>query len=196
MQYFRHLLWALALIGACIAALLYIRATPVFDAPGMMRTTSFILIGVFGFALIFLAPRSHKTSVTLILLCLPALLLRALLMPAPPSDDVNRYIWEGQLVRAGISPYAHTADAPEWQAYRNVYWENMNHRDQLTAYPPIAELLFAAATRSEEPISEWKRWVVGADLLILVGIVLLLRRRGMPLLYAGFYAFNPVVLIA
>lgn len=196
MHYSRCLLWSLSLIGSCLAALLYLRSTPVFDAPGGLRVLSFILIGVFGFAMIFLAPRLPKGREVLCLLFLPALLLRFILLPAAPSDDVNRYVWEGQLVREGISPYAHTADAPEWEAYRTEYWEGMNHKDRRTAYPPMAQLLFALSTTADNPILGLKAWILAADLLTLAGIVFLLQRRGLPLLYAGFYAFNPVVLIA
>jgi len=186
MRDFRCLLWALCLLASCLSAFFYLRATPVFDAPGEARVIGFMLIGVFGFAMIFLAPRWGSRAQMLFLLCLPALLLRGILLPVPPSDDVNRYIWEGHLVREGVSPYAHTADAPEWADYRNEYWERMNHKDKLTAYPPITELLFAATTTAANPLAGFKLWVVAGDLLTLAGIVLLLRRRGLPVLYAGW----------
>jgi len=188
--------WFASLLVSCLAAYGYLLATPSFDAPALARVLCYMLIGVFGFAMIFLAPRCRMRWQLLALLGLPALLLRAILLPVPPSDDINRYVWEGKLVRAGVSPYSVTADAIEWELYRDSYWEGMNHKDKPTAYPPISELLFAATTVGADPVLGFKLWVVAADLLTLAGIVLLLRRRGLPLLYAGFYAFNPVVLVA
>jgi hypothetical protein len=79
----------------------------------------------------------------LLLLAL-ALSVRALVWPLPVSDDVPRYLWEGRLVRLGLSPYAAPADAPEFAALRDAHWEAMNHKDRLTIYPPLAELIFAA----------------------------------------------------
>lgn len=196
MRHFRCLLWAVCLLASCLAAYGYLRATPVFDAPGDSRVLSYMLIGTFGFAMIFLAPQWQGRWQWLLVLGLPALLLRAILLPVPPSDDINRYIWEGKLVRAGVSPYQHTADSAKWVDYRDSYWEAMNHKDKPTAYPPISEWLFAATTMGANPVLSFKLWVIAADLLTLLGIVLLLQRRGLPVLYAGFYAFNPVVLLA
>ncbi|NBB77897.1 MAG: hypothetical protein GVY36_00360, partial [Verrucomicrobia bacterium] len=143
MMHLRWVLWSVALLGASLAAVGYWLATPVFNAPGPMRVLCFALMAVFGFASIFLAPRLSGRWTLWLLLGLPALLLRVLLLPVSVSDDVNRYVWEGQLVRQGVSPYAHKADAPEWAGYRNQFWEGMNNKDKLTAYPPITELLFA-----------------------------------------------------
>ena len=196
MRHLRWLLWSSSVLVAALAAAGYAQATPSFDASGGPRVLCFVLIAVFGFAGIFLAPRLSRRATLWCLLVLPALLLRMLLLPVPASDDVNRYIWEGQLVRDGVSPYAHTADAPEWAAYRNSYWDKMNHKDRRTAYPPLAEWSFALTTALGDPVFGFKLWVVLADLLALVGLVALLRRRGLPVLYAGFYAFNPVVLVA
>src|SRR6266446_5766278 len=69
---------------------------------------------------------------------------RAFVWPLPVSDDVNRYLWEGRIVRLGLSPYAAPADAPEFAALHDAQWEKMNHKDKLTVYPPLAELAFAA----------------------------------------------------
>ena len=123
MRHLRWWLWSISVLVAALAAAGYAQATPSFDAPGGPRVLCFVLIAVFGFAGIFLAPRLSRRATLWCLLVLPALLLRMLLLPVPASDDVNRYVWEGQLVRDGVSPYAHTADAPEWAAYRNSYWE-------------------------------------------------------------------------
>ena len=35
---------------------------------------------------------------------------RLAVFPSAPSDDSNRYLWEGRLITEGISPYATTAD--------------------------------------------------------------------------------------
>ena len=94
--------------------------------------------------MVFLAPATGSRRSSVFVIWIPTILLRLCLLPAAPSDDVNRYLWEGKLVRAGISPYAQTADAEGRADLRDHYWERMNHKDKPTVYPPLIELTFAA----------------------------------------------------
>ncbi|MGF1451890.1 MAG: glycosyltransferase, partial [Opitutales bacterium] len=121
--------------------------------------------------------------------------LRVLLMPAAPSDDLARYRWEGRLVANGVSPYQAVADDPVYAPWQDGLWAEMNHRDKPTAYPPLAELGFAAlASVSLEPL--WFKAVfVAADVAIVAIVLMLLKGQGRPLRWAGLYAFNPVVLV-
>ncbi|HSG92172.1 MAG TPA: glycosyltransferase [Methylotenera sp.] len=122
--------------------------------------------------------------------------MRLLLLPTAASDDVSRYLFEGKLVRAGISPYAQTADAGSIAQYRDAHWEQMNHKDKPTAYPPLAQLIFATiGAISYHPLA-YKLIFVFADLLTLGAVLKLLARRGTSLAFAGFYALNPIVLLA
>jgi hypothetical protein len=127
---------------------------------------------------------------------IPAIVLRVLLLPTAVSDDVSRYLFEGALIRADVSPYAQTADAPELESYRDVHWQAMNHKDQPTAYPPLAELAFAAIGAVSYQPAVYKIVFILADLLTLGAVLQLLRRRGTSLAYSGLYALNPIVLIA
>lgn len=76
-----------------------------------------------------------------------ALLTRLVLIPHPPSDDVNRYLWEGRLIREGISPYHVPPDHGSLLqlAIGDPYHPDVNHPDLSAGYPPLAIFLFAAA---------------------------------------------------
>jgi len=100
-----------------------------------------------------------------------AILLRLVLWAAPVSDDVNRYLWEGGLIWKGENPYAMTADDERWARHRDVYWEGMNHRDRLTAYPPGMELVMGAASWLWYDLRVFKVVALFGDLWIL-GILL------------------------
>lgn len=77
-----------------------------------------------------------------------ALILRATMLATSPtlSDDVYRHVWDARLVHAGLNPYEHAPSAPELAPFRDdEIWPRVNHKDQRTPYPPLAELLGAAA---------------------------------------------------
>jgi len=192
----RRAAWLTALAGLLAAGLGYALATPSFDSPSIWRPIGFAAIGFFGFAAVFLQPEARSRRELVFIIWIPAILARAVLFPVEPSDDLNRYLWEGKLVAQGESPYEATADSERWTDWRDGYWERMNHRDKPTAYPPLALWSFAAiGALAYHPLA-FKLAFVLADLLTLGAVLRLLRRAGLSPAYAGFYAFNPVVLVA
>jgi hypothetical protein len=194
----RLIAWLFAVGGLLAAAVAYAWATPEFNAASWPRVIAFAAVGVLGIATVFFWPtfQHHERRRTVLYLFLIAGAARLLLLPAAPSDDINRYLWEGRLVNAGESPYSHTADAPAWQGFRDHYWEGMNHHGKATAYPPLAQLAFAAINRIAYDPLAFKLVFVALDLATLAGLILLLHRRGLPLQWAGFYAFNPIILVS
>lgn len=192
----RLTLWTVALLSSACAAFTYGQLTTSFDASPEWRVPLAFVMGVCGFAAVFLFPDFKRTKSVVFAIWIPAILLRALLLPAAPSDDVNRYLWEGHLLRAGEVPYAHTADSTEWKHFRDDYWSAMNHKDKRTAYPPITEIAFAAIGGVVYHPIAYKVAFLIADLLTLSAILRLLRRRGLSLAYSGLYALSPVVLLS
>ena len=190
----RPLLWVLFLILSLVLSLVW-SLLPTLQSTPLFRIPLFAGIGLAMIGLVFsfpeLSPRNSR-----ILIFVAAILTRLVLLPAPVSDDVHRYIWEGQLVAAGENPFAAPADDEQWLAQRNSHWEQMNHRDRPTAYPPGAQLILGAAALTPNPAFTFKLLALAADLTTVVLILLLLRRDHLPARWAGFYAFNPVVLIA
>ncbi|MEN8662610.1 MAG: glycosyltransferase [Lentimonas sp.] len=192
----RVIAWVTLFIACCIAAFAYASVTPTFDAPSKWRVYLCVVLGVLGLFLTLLMPRFSGWRLPIFGIWMPAILLRFMLFPTAPSDDVNRYLWEGHLLANGISPYAQTADAESLMEYRDDFWQAMNHKDKPTAYPPLAELGFAVVVSMAYNPLTFKAFFVAADLLTLAAVLSLLRRRGLSQAYAGFYAFSPVVLIA
>ena len=194
----RTFAWLTAIGGLLGAAAAYTLATPEFNASSWPRVVAFAAMGVLGITIVFCWPvlHRHERRRTILYLFLIACAARLLLVPAAPSDDINRYLWEGRLVNAGESPFAYTADARAWQDYRDHFWEDMNHHDKATAYPPLAQFAFAAIDRiAYDPIA-FKLVFLILDLAALAALLTLLNRRGLPLQWAGFYAFNPIILVS
>lgn len=190
--------WAwLGLLGVvAIAAFLYAQVTVSFDMASGWRVGLFPVFGLAGILSVFLFPQFKGSRTVVLAIWIPAILLRLLLLPTAVSDDVSRYLFEGKLVRAGVSPYAQTVDSERLTEYRDVQWEAINHKDKSTAYPPLAELAFAVIGGVSYQALAYKVVFVLADLLTLGAVLQLLRRRGLSLAFSGLYALNPIVLLA
>ena len=186
--------WAasLALIAGCCAAWSFL---PTLDSSPILRVALFAVMGVSMLGTVFLFPESTDRNARRLIL-LAAILLRLTLWPAPVSDDVNRYLWEGQLTAAGENPYSAHADDPRWQDRRDATWQAMNHRDRPTAYPPGIEWIMAATASISPSLKSFKALALLGDLATLLLLFALLRENTSPLRWAGFYAFNPVILIS
>ncbi|MFJ7910721.1 hypothetical protein [Kitasatospora sp. NPDC096204] len=105
-----------------------------------------------------------------------------LLAPPRTSDDAYRYVWDGRVQAAGVSPYAHTPDDPALAGLRDPglfpdgdgcsAWDErrtaagdctrINRPAVHTVYPPVAEAWFLV----EHPLGGGVRGVqVGGALL-------------------------------
>ena len=73
-----------------------------------------------------------------------AIAARVLLLvpPAPLSDDLYRYLWDGRVASSGINPYRYAPSAPELVHLRDSNWRLINHPDIPTIYPPLAQQSF------------------------------------------------------
>ena len=151
-----------------------------------------------GLAIMLVWPRGLSSRSNVALMLVLAATARALLLPAPPSDDINRYLWEGKLVRAGISPYAMAPDSAELapMAAADPFHAQVNHPDMPAAYPPLVLQTFAIVGAAWYHPMAYKLLIVLFDLATLWGILLLLRHRHLSPRWAILYAFNPLVLIS
>ncbi|MDH6574491.1 glycosyltransferase family 87 protein [Kitasatospora sp. MAP5-34] len=118
-----------------------------------------------------------------------------LLAPPRTSDDAYRYVWDGRVQAARISPYAHAPDDPALAGLRDpglfpagscTSWDerrtaagdctHINRPAVHTIYPPVAEAYFLAL----HPFGGGVRGPqVGGALLAVAttGVLLLIRRR-------------------
>ena len=77
-----------------------------------------------------------------------AVLARVALLPVAPelSDDVYRYLWDGHVLSEGTNPYAYAPSDEALSTLRTPWHDRINHPDVPTIYPPVAQLLFLAAS--------------------------------------------------
>lgn len=190
----RSVAWGTCL-GLLAAACVTWSSLPALDAAPWLRVALFSGSGLFMLGMVFFFPDTSDRRARQLILG-AAVLLRLLLWPAPVSDDVHRYLWEGKLVLDGGNPYSAPADDPRWESRRDATWQAMNHRDRPTAYPPGIQWIMATASAVSPTLHVFKALAITGDLITLLLLLGLLRHHAAPLRWAGFYAFNPVVLIA
>ncbi|MCB1985389.1 MAG: glycosyltransferase [Burkholderiales bacterium] len=160
----------------------------------MLVSYGILFLGFIGSWLSF--PDGLSTSRKIGLILAISLLARLAMMGVPVSDDVYRYLWEGKIIAAGESPYQFPADHIHYHEYQDVYWEQMNHKDKLTAYPPLAELVFAAVSSIAYTPWAFKILFIVVDLCVIGVLMALLAHYGMDLRNTLLYALNPLALFA
>ncbi len=136
----------------------------------------------------------HELAMLLALL----FLVRATFLFTTPigSDDFHRYVWDGRLQAAGLSPYLHAPNAPELQPLHTETLPRLVNNPSLkTPYFPLAEWVFRLAYRlSGEAIWGIRLLVLLAEALAVGGTVLLLRHLGKPGTHALLYAAAPLAI--
>ncbi len=160
----------------------------------MMASYGVLFLGFIGTWLSF--PNNLSTAQKIGLILLISLLARILMIGMPVSDDVYRYLWEGKIIVAGESPYQYPADHAHYSVYRDSYWAQMNHKDKLTAYPPLAELIFASVSSITYTPLAFKVLFILADIAVVWILISLLMLRGADIRASLLYALNPLTLFA
>ena len=134
------------------------------------------------------------------------LLMRALLFWSEPAleDDYQRYLWDGAVVAAGLSPYAKSpseaAKAPAGSPLRQLVersapiHERINHPALKTIYPPVTEAAFALAHLIEPwSLLAWRAVCLVGEAATLGLLLLLLQASGRSAVWVALYWWNPVV---
>lgn len=126
-----------------------------------------------------------------------ALVFRMLMLWTPVylSSDPYRYLWDGRVQWAGVSPYRHPPAAPELSMLRDLdVHPHINRPTAVTVYPPGAEWLFAlAAAVTPGTMPGWRVLLLLADALTVLLLLRLLGRLGAPAEGVLAYAWSPLV---
>jgi hypothetical protein len=147
-------------------------------------------------AMLLFFPETLSTSQSCILILIMALVCRMALLPQPPSDDINRYLWEGKVLAHGLSPYTYPPSHPRLSelARTDPYHSQINHPNLAAIYPPFVLGLFATTGRLWYHPLAFKLLAIAFDLATLSVLLTMLRRHRLSLRWALLYAFNPVIL--
>jgi alpha-1,6-mannosyltransferase len=150
-----------------------------------------------GAALIVLTQPVDRFTFPIILLV--AVACRLVALPAAPylSSDIYRYVWDGVVQHAHISPYRYVpgdAALTFLRAGHEGIFEKINRRDYAhTIYPPAAQVLFYLITWISPTVTFMKTVMVLFEGVTMYALVGLLRSLGIRREQTLLYAWCPVV---
>jgi alpha-1,6-mannosyltransferase len=137
---------------------------------------------------------------TLVLIVFFGAMSRAILVPQRPylSSDVYRYVWDGQVQKAGVNPYRYVPEASEltWLRDEKIY-PNIPPEDRhwTSPYPPVAQLVFLGVARVRPmSVTAVKAAMASFDIVSALILMLVLARSGLDPARAIVFAWNPLVI--
>lgn len=186
-----------------IAVLVLIVAT-IFVGYVPSQSDFYLIISGGGIAFIAYAYISFYNTPSFKNVFFVGMLIRLILMFAFPnlSDDIYRFIWDGQLTSLHINPYGHLPSALADQNISGLSSElfaQMNSPDYYTIYPPFAQLIFYVSTWFSSDIYEMslviKLIFLCAEMFTFLGILRILESLAKDKSLAAIYFLNPLILL-
>jgi alpha-1,6-mannosyltransferase len=124
-----------------------------------------------------------------------AIVMRAPTVVAPPylSNDIYRYVWDGQVEAAGFNPYLYAPSDPKLETLRDHdIYPQIASKYAPTIYPPAAEGLFLVVTRISGSVTAMKITMVIFEAITFVLLAHLLALEGLPTSRVLVYAWHPM----
>jgi len=122
---------------------------------------------------------------------------RVLFLMRPPelSDDIYRYLFDGQVLLSGANPY-HAAPLDTLSRHPSLSGlaALINHADLPTIYPPAAQFVFAAGAFLGG-VFGMKLFLIVLDILSCVLMARILHRLGRPQSNLILYAWHPLPVV-
>lgn len=136
---------------------------------------------------------------TLPLIFTVAVACRAIALVPPPflSSDIYRYVWDGVVQHAGISPYRYVpgdAALTFLRAPHHDVFDSINRRDFAhTIYPPLAQMIFFLVTWIAPTVRAMKIAMVLFEGITVWALMHLLREMGRHPEQILLYAWCPML---
>ncbi|HEY4009651.1 MAG TPA: glycosyltransferase family 87 protein [Acidobacteriaceae bacterium] len=98
------------------------------------------------------------------------------------SSDIYRYVWDGIVQHAHISPYRYVPGDPALrllqQRHPEIY-SNINRKEYAhTIYPPVAQMIYWLVTLVSQSVRAMKIAMFGFECIAAAALIALLRRMG------------------
>ena len=213
----------ICLLLLALAGLVLLVVRPSLN-PAHVRPLPLIALGwiVFLTAAFLLRKVSVRLAVALILLGGIGIQIAAVSAPARQSDDLYRYVWDGQVQAAGIDPYAYVPAAAQLDSLRDSFlWHRgadhclsgsfvsahasadvvpgctlINRPSVPTIYPPVAEAYFLAVhylPSGDDSTTPIQACTAFAAVLTTVLLLFGLGRLGRDVRTAALWSWCPTV---
>ena len=114
------------------------------------------------------------------------------------SSDIYRYVWDGIVEHAHISPYRYVPGSPALaflRAPHEAIFDNINRRDYAhTIYPPAAQALFYLVTWISPTVTFMKTVMVLFEGVTMYALIALLHALGVRREQTLLYAWCPLLI--
>ncbi len=159
------------------------------------------------FGLYLITYRLAKSHHDVLFFVFLAIVLRVLLILAFPnlSDDIYRFVWDGQLLNNGVNPYLYTPteyfeNHHTEESIFGLLYPNLNSPDYYSIYPPVCQVVFGVSVKIF-PDSIFGAAVVMkiiiliAEIFTIYFLLKLVQLMRIPKQRVLLYALNPLVII-
>jgi hypothetical protein len=151
---------------------------------------------VFSVALILTQP-TNRFTLPIILAVAVAYRLATLFAEPYLSSDIYRYVWDGIVQHAHISPYSYVPGDPALAFLRLPHQDVFNHinrRDYArTIYPPVAQMLFYVVTAISPTVTFMKAVMMLFEGITVAALLALLKELGKRPTQVLLYAWCPLL---
>lgn len=133
-----------------------------------------------------------------------AILCRFILIFSFPnlSDDIYRFIWDGELIGNGVNPFDLLPEAALQEGYAGIdqnLYDQLNSKEYYTIYPPVCQSIFGISTMISEGIKMPAMIMKAFMFLFEVGSIFLVIKTltilSLPKSNVFIYALNPLILL-
>lgn len=142
----------------------------------------------------------HGGLFSLLVIIAVAVAIRVPFLDCDPllSDDIYRYLWDGQVQAEGINPYLFAPEdvdleglPPDLEKLRS----KVNHPEVITVYPPLLEECFHGAARFFPGMRGWRLLILAAEGLLALMLIRLLERRDLDPRRIVLYLWHPLAVV-
>ena len=155
-----------------------------------------------GFASYFFLIKNKLSGIKLVFWI--GFFVRAALLFSFPnlSDDIYRFIWDGELTAQGLNPYGYLPSElvkAQHPGLSMELFDRMNSPDYYTIYPPLTQLIFYISTWFNDSIfvSSFiiKAIFLVAEIFTFRGILAILNALNLDERLSAIYFLNPLIIV-
>lgn len=191
--------WKIVMVNQAAAVIKY-SLLPFFilcvSVMGFCRVaTNGSILFIFAYTIAFLTMLSFwklsKNNFKFYIVFITAVVSRLLMLYYPAGDDINRYIWEGEIQNAGYNPFELAPDSKELIPLRNENWKGINHKHIPTIYWPAAQIIFKFIALISPTVLAFKFTMMLFDIGIILLLFFLIKSVNAEPRNIILYALNP-----
>ncbi len=157
-----------------------------------------ICLIIFGTNKVSLSRKEIKRLVITILIFSMIFRLLMLFTESSLSTDVLRFAWDGRLLKYGVDPYAYEPLSAELDWLKNIpYFEAYDHKDEISPYPPFAQIAFLFLSIVSESLFSLKLSFSILDMMNCILLAHLLHNLSVGRYLGGviLYSWSPLMII-